>query len=106
MIRAVMRYKRVSRDLLRAIHPSGVQVQCFGGTPIPEHVLRSIPGLMFVHVVSIFTLTLVMIATQLDALTVFSAVSVCLNSTEPGLNLFGSSTTCAVLNDFQTRICA
>jgi trk system potassium uptake protein TrkH len=52
MMRAVVLYKQVSRELMRAMHPRGLQNVRFGATVIPDHVLHSILGFMFIYVVS------------------------------------------------------
>ena len=105
MMRAVVLYKQVSRELIRAMHPRGLQTVRFGGTVIPDQVLHSILGFMFIYVVSIVVMTLLMVATRLDIVTAFSAVVACLNNTGPGLNLVGPASTYAVLSDFQTWVC-
>jgi trk system potassium uptake protein TrkH len=105
MIRAVVLYKQVSRELMRAMHPRGLQNVRFGETVIPDHILHAILGFVFIYVVSIVSLTLLLIATRLDVITAFSAVVACLNNTGPGLNLVGPATTYAVLSDFQTWVC-
>ena len=105
MIRAVILYKQVFRELMRAMHPRSVQNVRFGRMMIPDTVLHSILGFMFIYVVTIVSLTLLLMATRLDLVTAFSAVVACLNNTGPGLNLVGPSTTYAVLTDFQTWVC-
>jgi trk system potassium uptake protein TrkH len=105
MIRAVVLYKQVFRELMRAMHPRGVQNVRFGETVIPDHVLHSILGFLFIYVVSIVSMTLLLIATRLEVMTAFSAVVACINNTGPGLNLVGPATTYAVLTDFQTWVC-
>jgi trk system potassium uptake protein TrkH len=82
-----------------------VQNVRFGRMVIPDTVLHSILGFMFIYVVTIVSLTLLLMATRLDLVTAFSAVVACLNNTGPGLNLVGPSTTYAVLTDFQARVC-
>lgn len=105
MMRAVILYKQVSRELLRAMHPRSLQTVRFGEAVVPDHVLHAILGFMFIYVVSIVSLTLLLIATRLDVVTAFSAIVACLNNTGPGLNLVGPATTYAVLTDFQTWVC-
>jgi trk system potassium uptake protein TrkH len=105
MMRAVVLYKQVSRELTRAMHPRGLQTVRFGETVIPDHVLHAILGFMFIYVVSIVVMTLLMVATRLDIITAFSAVVACLNNTGPGLNLVGPASTYAVLTDLQTWVC-
>ncbi len=105
MIRAVVLYKQVARELMRAMHPRAVYNVRFGTAVIPDQVLHSILGFLFIYVVTIVSLTLLLMATELDVITAFSAVVACINDTGPGLNLVGPSTTYAVLNDFQTWVC-
>ncbi|MCM8594800.1 MAG: TrkH family potassium uptake protein [Candidatus Accumulibacter sp.] len=105
MIRAVVLYKQVFRELLRAMHPRGLHNVRFGDVVMPDHVLHAILGFLFIYVVSIVSLTLLLIATRLDAITAFSAIVACINNTGPGLNLVGPTTTYAVLSDFQTWVC-
>ena len=90
---------------MRAMHPRAVYNVRFGTSVIPDQVLHSILGFMFIYVVTIVSLTLLLMATHLDLVTAFSAVVACLNNTGPGLNLVGPSTTYAVLTDFQTWVC-
>jgi trk system potassium uptake protein len=49
---------------------------------------------------------LLLAATGLDLTSAFSAVVACLNNTGPGLHQVGPSSNYAVLNDFQTWVCA
>nr|WP_313950295.1 potassium transporter TrkG [Accumulibacter sp.] len=105
MMRAVVLYKQVFRELMRAMHPRGMQTVRFGGTVIPDHVLHAILAFMFIYVVSIVVMTLLMVATKLDIITAFSAVVACLNNTGPGLGLVGPASTYAVLSDAQTWVC-
>ena len=105
MIRAVILYKQVFRELMRAMHPHSVRNVRFGRMVIPDPVLHSILGFMFIYVVTTVSLTLLLMATRLDPVTSLSAVVACLNNTGPGLNLVGPSTTYAVLTDFQTWVC-
>ena len=105
IIRAMILYKQVYRELLRAMHPSAIWPVRIRGAVIPQNVLTGVMAFGFVYTVSIVTLTLLMAASGLDIVTAFSAVVATLNNTGPGLNLVGPATTFAVLNDFQTWVC-
>jgi trk system potassium uptake protein TrkH len=97
MIRAIILYKQVYRELVRAMHPmrSGRRV-----SPICRWARRSSlpcwPSALSTCA-SIVALTLLMSASGLDILTAFSAVVACINNTGPGLNQVGPSSTFAVL---------
>lgn len=105
MIRAMILYKQVYRELLRAMHPSAIWPVRIRGAVVSQNVLTGVMAFGFIYMVSIVSLTLLMSATGLDIVTAFSSVVACLNNTGPGLNLVGPATTYAVLNDFQTWIC-
>jgi trk system potassium uptake protein TrkH len=106
MMRAVILYKQVYRELLRAMHPNALQPVRFGSMAVPDHILHAILGFMFIYVVTIVSLTLILVASHLEVVTAFSAVVACLNNTGPGLGLVGPATNYAVLNEFQTWVCA
>lgn len=105
MIRAMILYKQVYRELLRAMHPNAIWPVRIRGAVISQNVLTGVMAFGFVYSASMVSLTLLMTASGLDIVTAFSAVAATLNNTGPGLNLVGPSTTFAVLNDFQTWIC-
>ena len=106
MMRAVVLYKQVFRELIRAMHPRGVRTVRFGNVVVPDPVLHAILGFMFIYVVTIVSMTLLLVATRLDIVTAFSAVVACLNNTGPGLNLVGPASNFSVLSDFQTWVCS
>ena len=105
MIRAMILYKQVYRELLHAMHPSAIWPVRIRGAVVSQNVLSGVMAFGFIYMVSIVTLTLLMAASGLDIVTAFSAVVATINNTGPGLNLVGPSTTFAVLNDFQTWLC-
>ncbi len=105
MIRAIVLYKQVNRELLRAIHPSAVYNVRIGGEVVPGNILFAVLAFGFVYMVSIVSMTLLLSLSGLDIITAFSAVVASINNTGPGLNQVGPATTFAVLNDFQTWVC-
>jgi trk system potassium uptake protein len=105
MSRAILLYKQVYRELIRAMHPKAVYNVRIGGQVAPESVLFSVLAFGFVYMVSIVALTLIMSFTGLDVITAFTAIVASINNTGPGLGQVGPSTTFAVLEDFQTWVC-
>ena len=105
MMRALLLYKQVYRELLRAMHPNAVYNVRVGGQIAPQPILFAVLGFGFMYMVSIVSLTLVLAFTGLDIITAFTAVVASVNNTGPGLGLVGPSTTYEVLGDFQTWIC-
>ena len=105
MIRAMILYKQVYRELIRAMHPNAVWPVRVHGSAVPPHILSAVMAFGFIYMASIVSLTLLMSFTGLDVVTAFSAVVASINNTGPGLNLVGPATTYAVLGDLQTWVC-
>lgn len=105
MMRAILLYKQVYRELVKLLHPNAQVLTKLGGQPVPNKIIYAVLAYFFIYVVSIVTLTLVLIVSGLDTVTAFSAVIATLNNTGPGLNQVGPATTYAVLTDFQTWVC-
>ena len=105
MIRDLVLYKQVNRELLRAIHPDAVYLVRIGSEVVPGNILFAVLAFGFMYMVSIVSMTLLMSLSGLDIITAFSAVVASINNTGPGLNQVGPATTFEVLNDFQTWIC-
>ncbi len=105
MIRAMILYKQVYRELIRAMHPSVVWPVRIRGSVVSVNVLSGVMAFGFIYMVSIVSMTLLMSFTGLDIVTAFSAVVASINNTGPGLNLVGPTTTYQILTDFQTWVC-
>jgi len=105
MMRALLLYKQVFRELLRAMHPNAVYNIRIGGQVAPQSVLFAVLSFGFMYMVSIVSLTLVLAFTGLDIVSAFTAIVASINNTGPGLGVVGPSTTYEVLGDFQTWVC-
>ena len=106
MIRAMILFKQVFRELLRIIHPKIYNPVKLSGQPLENNVVFAVLAFVFVYVSCIIVMTLAMVASGLDLITGFSAVVACMNNMGPGLNQVGPATTYEVLNDFQTWVCS
>lgn len=105
MMRALLLYKQVYRELIRAMHPNAVYNIRIGGQVAAQPILFAVLAFAFMYMVSIVALTLVLAFTGLDIITAFTAIVASVNNTGPGLGLVGPSTTYEVLGDFQTWVC-
>jgi trk system potassium uptake protein TrkH len=105
MMRAILLYKQVYRELVRAMHPNAVYNIRIGGQTAPQPILFAVLSFAFMYMVSIVSLTLLLAFTGLDIVSAFTAIVASINNTGPGLGVVGPSTTYAVLEDFQTWIC-
>ncbi|HRP95930.1 MAG TPA: potassium transporter TrkG [Rhodocyclaceae bacterium] len=101
MMRAIILYKQVFREIVRSLHPNAVHPVRLGNQRVSDIVLHTVLGFSFMYMVSIVSLTLAMAASGVDLVTAFSAVVACLNNTGPGLGAVGPAANYAVLNDFQ-----
>lgn len=106
MMRAIILYKQVYRELLRAMHPNAVWPVRVGGAAVPQNILTAVLAFGFAYMCFLVALTLLMTFSGLDILTAFTAVVATVNNTGPGLNQVGPATTFEVLTDFQTWICS
>lgn len=105
MMRAILLYKQVYRELVRAMHPNAVYNIRIGGQTAPQPILFAVLSFAFMYMVSIVSLTLLLAFTGLDIVSAFTAIVASINNTGPGLGVVGPSTTYAILEDFQTWIC-
>ena len=105
MMRAVLLYKQVYRELNKLIHPNAQLPLRLGDEIVPNKIVYAVLAFLFIYVASIVSLSFVLSFTGLDVLTAFSAVVACINNTGPGLGQVGPANTYAVLTDFQTVVC-
>jgi trk system potassium uptake protein len=105
MMRALLLYKQVYRELVRAMHPNAVYNIRIGGQAAPQPILFAVLAFAFMYMVSIVSMTLILSFTGLDIISAFTAVVASINNTGPGLGVVGPSTTYEVLDDFQTWVC-
>ncbi|MCV2217697.1 TrkH family potassium uptake protein [Thauera sp. Sel9] len=106
MMRAIILYKQVLREIVRSLHPNAVQPVRIGKQSVPDNILHAILGFSFTYMVSITCLTLILSATGLELLTAFSAVVACLNNTGPGLAGVGPGGNYQVLSMFHKWVLA
>jgi trk system potassium uptake protein TrkH len=105
MIRAQLLYIQIYREFIKLLHPSAVSPVKLGGQVIENKVIFAMLAFLFIYIASLVTITLLLLASGLDAVTAFSAAAASINNVGPGLNQVGPATTFAVLTDFQTWVC-
>ena len=74
MMRAIMLCKQTYREILCALHPKAVLPLRLGEQTVSNAVMHAVLGFSFMYMVSIVSLTLLMVASDLDLLTAFSSV--------------------------------
>jgi trk system potassium uptake protein TrkH len=86
IIRVLLIYRQGLREIQRLIHPNGVFHIKLGSQKIPDRVVEAVWGFFSVYVIVFLTMvTVLMLISDLDFITAFSAVGACLNNLGPGL---------------------
>ncbi|WP_323001879.1 TrkH family potassium uptake protein [Denitromonas sp.] len=106
MVRAIILYKQVFREITLALHPQAVRPVKLGRAVVPNTILHAVLAFGFMYMVSIIILTLLLGGSGLEMVTAFSAVIACINNTGPGMNSIGPAGNYAGLTDFQTWVCS
>ncbi|MEZ5614666.1 MAG: potassium transporter TrkG [Rhodocyclaceae bacterium] len=89
MMRAVILYKQVFREITHAMHPHATTFIKLGGATVPNRIILAVLGYGFLYMLSTVFFTLALAASGLDVLTAFSAAVACFNNTGPGLGQVG-----------------
>ncbi len=106
MLRAVLLYKQVYREMIKLVHPNAEIHTKVGRQPVPNKIIYAVLAFLFIYVASVVILSFILSASGLDVFTAFTAVVAMVNNTGPGLGQVGPASTYAVLNDFQTWVCS
>ncbi|HOG03655.1 MAG TPA: potassium transporter TrkG, partial [Accumulibacter sp.] len=105
MIRAIVLYKQVYRELTRAMHPNAVHPVKIGSELLSSNILFAVLAFGFMYMVCIVSMTLALSFSGLEIVTAFTAVVASINNTGPGLGQVGPATNFGSLSDFQTWVC-
>jgi trk system potassium uptake protein TrkH len=106
MLRAMLLYKQVYRELIKLIHPNAEIHTKIGRQSVPNKIIYAVLAFLFIYVASIVILSFILSASGLDVFTAFTAVVAMVNNTGPGLGQVGPASTYAVLTDFQAWVCS
>ncbi len=105
MLRAMLLYKQVYRELVKLLHPNAELPTKLGSSVVPNKIIYAVLAFLFIYVASIVVLSFVLIASGLDVVTAFTAIVATINNTGPGLGAVGPAGNYSVLTDFQTWVC-
>ncbi len=106
MMRAVILFKQVMREITHAVHPNATTLVKLGRTTVPNKIILAVLGYGFLYMICTIAFTLLLAASGADILSAFSAAVACFNNTGPGLGLVGPDSTYGTLNDFQIWVCS
>jgi hypothetical protein len=73
MIRAIVLYKLVYRELIRAMHPNAVHPVKVAGEVIPANILFAVLAFAYIYMLCIVSMTLALSFSGVDTITAFSA---------------------------------
>jgi len=93
VIRVLLLVKQGLRELLRLIHPSAKIAVKIGSKPVERRVIEAVWGFFSAYIAVFVFMLLLLIASGLDEVTAFSAVTATLNNLGPGLGDVGSNYT-------------
>jgi len=105
MVRMLILIQQARRELTRLVHPRAVQPVVLGGSVVDHRMIFSVLAFMLVYGATVIVLSMVLLLTDLDPLTAFSAVLASVHCMGPGLGAIGPSSNYAVLTDFQVWVC-
>ncbi|CAB5705614.1 Trk system potassium uptake protein trkG [Delftia tsuruhatensis] len=105
MVRMLILLKQARRELTRLVHPRAMQPVRLGEGVVDDRMIFSVLAFMLVYGATVITLSMVLLLTDLDPVTAFSAVLASVHCMGPGLGALGPSSNYAVLTDFQTWVC-
>jgi trk system potassium uptake protein TrkH len=91
VIRVMLLFKQGYREVLRLIHPNAIFAIKVNDKAIPRKVVGAVWGFFALYVFCFSIMHLFLMATGLDIITSFSAVTACLNNLGPGLGEVGAN---------------
>ena len=104
MVRMILLVKQARRELVRIIHPRVINPVTLGGAVIPMSVMTAVLGFMLIYGGASMCLSMLLMLSDLDTVTAFSAVIATVNNIGPGLGEVGPSGNYGGLNPFQLAV--
>ncbi len=105
MARVVILVKQARREMTRIIHPRAVNPVTMGGAVMDSSTIFSVLAFMLVYGATVIGLTMLLLLTDMDFDTAFTAIVASVNNMGPGLNEVGPAGNFAGLTAFQLWIC-
>jgi trk system potassium uptake protein TrkH len=105
MVRVLILVKQARREMTSLVHPRVVQPVTLGNMVVDHRVIFSVLAFMLVYGVTTISLSMLLVLTDLDPVTAFSAVLASVNCTGPGLGTVGPAGNFSGLTNFQLWVC-
>lgn len=105
MIRTLILVKQAGREFKRMLHPAVVNPMRIGKLIVPNGIIFSVLGFIFLYFMTLGSLTFVLLISGMDFLSALTAVLASVNNCGPGLGSVGPASNYQGLNNFQTWVC-
>ncbi len=105
MMRMLLLLKQAMYELVRIVHPNVVKPVVMGGQVVSRRVLQNTVAYMMMYGATLVSLTMLLLFSDLDVVTAFTAVIACVNNIGPGLGEVGPAVNYGGLSDYQTWVC-
>ena len=105
MIRAIVLYRQIYRDMVRMLHPSAIIPVKIAGQRVAGTVIVGVLAYFFVWIATLVVATLLLAVTGLDLVTALSAAAASLSNIGPGLHEVGPGSNFSGLSHAQKWIC-
>lgn len=106
MMRTMILIKQSQMQMFVLTHPAAINPLKLGEQVISSRITLSVLGFIFAYFMTVVILTLVLVISDLDFISSFTAIIACINNAGPGLGEVGPATNYADLTDFQTWVCS
>ncbi len=104
VIRSMLLYKQGAREIQKLVHPNAMIPIKIGRKAINDNVINAVWGFLSLYIMSYVILLIMLLATGVDPITAFSAITACLNNLGPGLG--DVATNYASISDFGKAVLA
>jgi len=98
VIRVILLIKQGMREMMRLIHPNAIITVKVGKKPVADSIIDAVWGFFAAYIAVFVIMMLLLMASGLDQITAFSAVTAALNNLGPGLGKVAANY--ADINDF------
>ncbi|QRN41172.1 MAG: TrkH family potassium uptake protein [Neisseriaceae bacterium] len=106
MIRIIIQFKFMYREMLLLIHPNAVKTVKVNGNIVPNKISLNVMAFILVYLMTVVIATLILLFTGVDAVSAFSFIIASITNAGPGLGYLGPMADLNILSDFQKWVCA
>ncbi len=105
MVRALLLVKQARREFVRILHPRATSLVKLNDVQVGSSVMIGVLAFMLLYGSTVIAMTFLLLLSEMEPISAFSAVIASINNTGPGLNQVGPANNFASLTDFQTWVC-